>query len=404
MSAFPPASPSGAQSPLPARISTFYGPETWIEGRAEDQLAQTARWPGMRAVAAFLDLHPGRFGPVGAAFLADRIWPQLVGPDIGCGMALFRLDLPRHRLRIDKAARRLEALDAGAEPGRAAEALAAAGLAGRIGPEGLGTIGGGNHFCEVQMVEEAGEHGGDPALGLQPGDLCLLVHSGSRGRGAQVFEGLDDDWKQGFAPDSAAAGAYLALHDAALAWARVNRALIAEGAAEALGYEAALLCDAVHNHVAAQEGLWLHRKGAARPDRGLVPLAGSREAPSFLLRVAGAPPPEALGSVSHGAGRRHDRASMHGRIRKGKANLAALTRTRFGGRVICADRDLLMEEAGAAYKNPEAVARDLAAFGLAAPVARLAPLITFKTAGKTAGKMGGKTAGKTAHKAAGGAR
>lgn len=213
----------------------------------------------MRAVAAFPDLHPGRFGPVGAAFLADRIWPQLVGPDIGCGMALFRLDLPRHRLRIDKAARRLETLDAGADPGRAAEALAAAGLVGRIGPEGLGTIGDGNHFCEMQAVEE----GGDPALGLQPGALCLLVHSGSRGREAQVFEGLDDDWKQGFAPDSAAAGAYLALHDAAIAWARVNRTLIADGAAEALGCGAALLCDVLHNHVATQAGLWLHRKGAA---------------------------------------------------------------------------------------------------------------------------------------------
>ena len=397
MSAFPSAFPSGAQSPLPARISAFYGPGTWIDGRAEDQLAQTARWPGMRAVAAFPDLHPGRFGPVGAAFLADRIWPQLVGPDIGCGMALFRLDLPRHRLRIDKAARRLETLDAGADPGRAAEALATAGLAGRIGPEGLGTIGGGNHFCEVQRVEQ----GGDPALGLQPGDLCLLVHSGSRGRGAQIFEGLDDDWKQGFAPEGAAAAAYLALQDAALAWARVNRALIAERAAEALGCAAALLCDAVHNHVAAQDGLWLHRKGAARPDRGLVPLAGSREAPSFLLRAAEAAPPEALGSVSHGAGRRHDRASMHGRIRKGKADLAALTRTRFGGRVICADPDLLREEAGAAYKNPEAVARDLAAFGLATPVARLAPLITFKTAGKAAGRSAGKTAGKSGGEAAG---
>lgn len=99
---------------------------------------------------------------------------------------------------------------------------------------------------------------------------------------------------------------------------------------------------------------------------------------------------------------------MHGRIRKGKTDLAALTRTRFGGRMICADRDLLMEKPGAAYKTPEAMVRDLAAFGLAAPVARLAPLITFKTAGKTAGKTSGKsgskTAGKMAHKAAEGAR
>jgi release factor H-coupled RctB family protein len=71
---------------------------------------------------------------------------------------------------------------------------------------------------------------------------------------------------------------------------------------------------------------------------------------------------------------------MHGRIRKVKS-LAVLTRNRFGGRLICEDRDSLIEEAGAAYKNPESVVRDLADFGLAKPMARLVPLIIFKTAG-----------------------
>lgn len=370
----------GEQSAARARISRFYTSETWIEGRAEDQLAQVAAWPGMVAVAGFPDLHPGRFGPVGAAFLADRIWPQLVGPDIGCGMALWRLDLPRHRLKIDKALRRLAVLDAGADPEDAASALSAAGIEGLIGPEGLGSIGGGNHFCEVQAVEEVGDPEATP---LCPGDLCLLVHSGSRGRGAQIFEGLDDSWKRGHLPDGEAARRYLALHDAALLWARLNRRLIAAIAAEALSCEATLICDTVHNHVVAQDGLWLHRKGAAGADHGLVPLAGSRDAPSFLLSVPDLVP-EALGSVSHGAGRRYDRASMHGRIRKAKPDLAALTRNRFGGRVVCEDRDLLMEEAGPAYKNPEAVVRDLADFGLARPVARLVPLITFKTAARSA--------------------
>lgn len=367
----------GEQSAARARISRFYSSQAWIEGRAEDQLAQVAAWPGMAAVAGFPDLHPGRFGPVGAAFLADRIWPQLVGPDIGCGMALWRLDLPRHRLKIDKAVRRLAVLDQGADPDAAASALAAAGLEGLIGAEGLGSIGGGNHFCEVQAVEEAAPE----ATTLRPGDLCLLVHSGSRGRGAQIFEGLDDSWRQGYAADCAAGERYLALHDAAMAWARLNRALIAGLAAEALSCTANLICDTVHNQVVAQDGLWLHRKGAAGADRGLVPLAGSRDAPSYLLSVPDLVP-EALGSVSHGAGRRYDRASMHGRMRKAKSDLAALTRNRFGGRVVCEDRDLLMEEAGPAYKNPEAVLRDLADLGLAQPVARLVPLITYKTAGK----------------------
>ena len=80
---------SGERRAAGAQVSKFYSRATWIDGRAEEQLEQVAGWPGMKAVAGFPDLHPGRFGPVGAAFLADRIWPQLVGPDIGCGMALF---------------------------------------------------------------------------------------------------------------------------------------------------------------------------------------------------------------------------------------------------------------------------------------------------------------------------
>lgn len=376
-------SPSEGRDAARARVFPFYSRETWIEGRAVDQLAEVAAWPGMQAVAGFPDLHPGRYGPVGAAFLADRIWPQLVGPDIGCGMALWRLSLPRHKLKLDRAERRLAVLDQGAEEALAAEALTEAGLAGNISAAGLGTIGGGNHFCEVQVVDAATE--GAEALGLTAGDLCLLVHSGSRSRGQAVFDGLDQGWKHGFAPGSAEAVAYLALHDVADAWARLNRQLIAETAAEALGSELHLICDSVHNHVRATGGGWLHRKGAAAPDRGLVPLAGSREAPSFLLQVPDLVP-EALGSVSHGAGRRYDRSSMHGRIRKEKSGLAALTRTRFGGRVICGDPDLLLEEAGQAYKSPESVLRDLESFGLARSLARLLPVITFKTAGGRHGR------------------
>ncbi|BAQ69519.1 release factor H-coupled RctB family protein [Rhodovulum sulfidophilum] len=367
----------GERSAARARISKFYNRATWIDGRAEEQLEQVAGWPGMMAVAGFPDLHPGRFGPVGAAFLADRIWPQLVGPDIGCGMALFRLDLPRRRFKLDKAARRLAVLEDGADPEQALEALDKAGLTGPIGPEALGTIGGGNHFCEVQVVDAVF----DPSrTDLRKDDLCLLVHSGSRGRGAGIFQGLDDSWKQGFAAESDASARYLALQDAAICWARVNRSLIASAASGALGSEARLICDAVHNHVVPHSGVWLHRKGAACPEGGLVPLAGSREAPSFLLEVPDLVP-EALGSVSHGAGRRYDRASMHGRIRKTRSELAALTRTRFGGRVICGDRDLLLEEAGRAYKDPEQVLHDLSGSGLASAVARLLPLVTFKTTG-----------------------
>ena len=292
-------------------------------------------------------------------------------------MALFRLGVPRHRLRIDKAARRLAVLEDGADPDLAAEALAGAELAGLIGSDGLGTIGGGNHFCEVQAVEEVADVIGAP--GLKAGDLCLLVHSGSRGRGAGIFEGLDDGWKQGFDPAGPAAGRYLALHDAANTWARINRALIAVAAADALLAKAELICDTVHNHVvpSGQSGF----TARARPVRTRVSCRWpdhARRRVSCCERRSSVP--EALDFVSHGAGRRYDRASMHGRICKTRSHLAALTRNRFGGRVICADRDP-SGRGRPRLQEPRKRRRDLAAFGLASPVARLVPLITFKTAG-----------------------
>jgi release factor H-coupled RctB family protein len=397
---------SGADQTGCASISTFYNPSTWIEGRAEDQLNQVSTWPGMISIAAFPDLHPGRFGPVGAAFLADRIYPQLVGPDIGCGMALFRLDLPRRKLKIDKAARRLRSLEDGLDTDDALAALAGAGLTeGSASPDGdtslpssptgasltygLGSIGGGNHFCEVQVVQDTLNADQASLLGFSKGDLCLLVHSGSRNLGACVFNGIDETWREGFLPDSEAAVKYLALHDVANRWAALNRLMIGRIAAEALRCDVELICDAVHNNVEALGSDWLHRKGAASPDKGLAPLAGSRDSLSYLLATAGiangapqntAMPAGALNSLSHGAGRRYDRASMHGRIAKTKSGMAAMQKTRFGGTVVCENPDLMIEEAGHAYKNAAAVVADLEQFGIARPIASLAPLITYKTA------------------------
>ena len=68
-----------------APIHTFYSPRSWIEGSATQQLENIASLPGVKAVAAMPDLHPGKFGPVGCAMLAERVHPQFVGADIGCG-------------------------------------------------------------------------------------------------------------------------------------------------------------------------------------------------------------------------------------------------------------------------------------------------------------------------------
>src|SRR6478672_12390849 len=111
-----------------APIHVFASSKSWIEGNATLQLQQVAGLPGVRAVAAMPDLHPGKYGPVGCAVLADRIHPQLVGSDIGCGMGLFQLDVAARKLRVDKAAGRLRALDMPWE-GDVAGAVAEAGLA-----------------------------------------------------------------------------------------------------------------------------------------------------------------------------------------------------------------------------------------------------------------------------------
>ena len=61
-----------------ATITKFYTSAAWIEGRAEAQLEEIAGWTGVQKIAAFPDLHPGKYGPVGCAVLADRIFPQLI--------------------------------------------------------------------------------------------------------------------------------------------------------------------------------------------------------------------------------------------------------------------------------------------------------------------------------------
>lgn len=170
-------SPRGTQSVTsPAPVHTFYSPRSWIEGSATQQLEIIASLPGVKAVAAMPDLHPGKLGPVGCAMLAEHVHPQFVGADIGCGMGLFQLDTPVRKLRADKTTERLRALE-GPWEGDTAAAL------------GLG----------YSVLEQQLAGGGAP---------------------------LD--------PASEAGLAYLAEHDAAMRWAVLNRRIIAERAAEAL--------------------------------------------------------------------------------------------------------------------------------------------------------------------------
>jgi release factor H-coupled RctB family protein len=379
-----PAPANGSAAPIHA----FYSNDSWIEGAAVDQLNHVAALEGVRHVAAFPDLHPGKYGPVGCAILADRVYPQLIGNDIGCGMSLFALDIPARKLNPDKAAEKLRALDGGFD-GDSGEHLEANGLPTDLFAASLGTIGGGNHFCELQAIHEIF----DEAANFAKEQALLLVHSGSRAFGMQVFEEAQADGGEALLAGSPLLDAYLTRHSQAVRWASLNRHIIALRAARALRGECELIADSPHNIVEAQGSLFLHRKGAAKADLPLVPLAGSRDALSFILRPSGTDS-DALSSLAHGAGRKYDRSSMPGRAGRTKSEREQLVRTSFGGRVVCEDRQLLIEEAPSAYKNPEQVVQDLQDFGLAAPIASLRPVVTFKRTAAEGGQRARPTSSK----------
>jgi release factor H-coupled RctB family protein len=328
------------------------------------------RCPASKPSPACRTCIPENTAPSAAAYW---IYPLLVGSDIGCGMGLFQLDLAVRKLRVDKAAVRLRALDAPWE-GSVAEALAEAGLAPTPFDASLGTIGGGNHFCELQAIEEILGPEAAAEAGLDPSQVCLLVHSGSRGLGFSILQRQLAAGTGHLDPASGPGRTYLAEHDIAVRWAALNRRVIAERAAHAVGAACRAIANLSHNLVEVMGGGVLHRKGTAPADRGLVPIPGSRDTLSYLVEPLAPARPETQASLAHGAGRKFDRASMHGRIRTGRSDRARLARNPFGGIVVCEDRDLIVEEAPEAYKSIDRVIADLADFGT------FRPLVTFKTA------------------------
>lgn len=364
----------------PARIHHCYSPQTWIEGAALQQLNNVAALPGVSSVAAFPDLHPGKYGPTGIAVLSRLLHPQLIGNDIGCGMSLFELDLPLRKLRIDRAAERLRQLEAENifDP---AEALCRSDLPRDLYPEALGTIGGGNHFCELQAVDETIDADGENLFDRQK--LYLLVHSGSRGLGAFVFGQMLDRLStltEGLDPDSADGIYWRRQHDVCVAWASLNRALIAERAAAALKSDVRLVSDIPHNLVRDRADGLVHHKGSAAVAAGdIAPIAGSRASLSYVVRALDGSG-SSLGGISHGAGRKYDRATMHGRVGRNRSERDALLRNEWGGQLICDDRNLVIEEAATAYKDAGQVVRDLSEAGLVTALAAMRPLVTYKKA------------------------
>lgn len=357
--------------------------DTWIEGKAIQQLETTARLPGMHRVAGMPDLHPGRGYPVGAAFFSvGRLYPALVGNDIGCGMALWRTDSAIAKLNLDKLEKRIGNLDAPLDDSWR-EAIDAFDLPLSGHERSLGTIGGGNHFAELQLLDESYDDEAMTALGIDRKHLLLLVHSGSRGLGESILrEQVDLFGHQGLEAGSDACAHYMSRHDGALRFAETNRQLIARRILERLRSDGQAVLDINHNLVSSAriDGVqgWLHRKGATPSDQGVVVIPGSRGDYSYLVQpLADA---RSLFSLAHGAGRKWMRSECKDRL-AARYSVEQLGRTSLGSRVICADRALIYEEAPEAYKAIDSVIGALQGAGLIRVLARLKPVLTYKTRG-----------------------
>lgn len=433
--------------------------------RALDQVANVAHLPGIVVASmAMPDIHWGYGFPIGGVAATDVaaggvVSPGGVGFDICCGVRLLRSNL----VLADVEARREPLMDAlsaaiprGTGPGAVAPAwllpkVLASGasaavdagygtaadlprceeggtsegadsaelseLAVRRGERQLGSLGAGNHFLEIQVVDRVVDADAAGVYGLAEGMVCVMIHCGSRGLGHQVCtdqlkvlgpamrrHGIDvPDRQLACVPVRSDEGSrYLAAMNAAANFAWANRHILADAAStafeKAFGTSAGrldLVYDVAHNlaklethDVGGERRLvCVHRKGATRalapghPDlsEDLAPVGqpvlvpGSMGTASWVLRgVVGNP---AFGSAAHGAGRVMSRTqASHTRSgREVRDDLEAA-----GISVRPGSTHLLSEEAPFAYKDVDAVVEACELAGLAAPVVRLRPVGVVK--------------------------
>lgn len=441
------------------------------EDRAIEQVMNVATLPGIvRASYAMPDVHWGYGFPVGGVAATDVedggvISPGGVGFDVCCGVRLIRSDVPLSEAApaikrlVSELARRIprgtgkdgivrldekgmqDVLDRGvdamldrgfgwpsdaercedhgrlddADPGAVSE------RALTRGSTQLGSLGAGNHFLEVQVVEEVFDADAARAFELEPGTIAVLMHTGSRGLGHQVCtdevrvfmrvmeeHGITvPDRQLACGPVASPEGRrYLAAMAAAANFARANRHVLAHEtracfetvfgrSAEELGLR--LVYDVAHNLAklerydvnGAERLLCVHRKGATRafgPGHEELPEAyrqagqpvlvpGSMGTESYVLAGTREGREKSFWSTCHGAGRMMSRTQakkrMNGRdlARKLESEGVLVNATQWG---------LLAEEAPYAYKDVSAVVEVCEGARLSRRVARLRPLAVVK--------------------------
>jgi tRNA-splicing ligase RtcB len=345
-----------------------------VDDETMRQLARVASQPYVVGhVAAMADAHVSDGIAVGTVFATEHaVVPRALGGDLGCGMSAVRIGLDASALDRRVLDRFVTELGRAVPVGDAThrgkgvdvpDALLAPALSTRaleharasLARRHLGTLGGGNHFVEIDRDADGG--------------VWLLVHSGSRGIGAAIAG------HHARAAETATAGplasldvrepagaAYLDDTTFALAFARENRRRLAARAAEVLSDVAGDAPDVsedvdVHHNFVAREAwlgreLLVHRKGAIAAPAGVLALIpGSMGTASYLVEGLGNA--DAFGSCSHGAGRVMSRREARERIAP-----AALERAMRHVAYPAGHARDLVEEAPSAYRDVREVLED----------------------------------------------
>ena len=443
-----------------------------VEDRAVEQVANVATLPGIVAASyAMPDIHWGYGFPIGGVAATDPedggvISPGGVGFDIACGVRLLRSELewdrdvrerigelvhtlgqrvPRGvgtkgRMRLSRGEMQKVLRDGVRFPlsrgvgwEEDAEFCEDFGVLEEARPEHvsdravergapqLGSLGAGNHFVEVQVVEEVFEQHPANAMGLFPGQVCVMIHSGSRGMGHQtctdflkvvdgVMPGLGievPDRQLACVPvEHEAAHAYFGAMFAAANYARANRHVLADAVRDSVervfGRSARdlglfLVYDVAHNLAKMEEHevdgrrrtLCVHRKGATRafgpghpelPDRYRpigqpVTIPGSMGTASYVLVGTAEAAGRSFASTCHGAGRAMSRTRAK-KVMSGPELRNSLEER--GITVAASQWRLLAEEAPYAYKDVSQVVDACEGAGLSRKVARLRPVGVVK--------------------------
>jgi tRNA-splicing ligase RtcB len=427
-----------------------------------EQLLNVATLPGIVGAALGMpDMHQGYGFPVGG--VAATRWPDGVvspggiGFDINCGVRLLASDIGREQLapRIEELVHELsrsvpvgygragrlslsrQQLDSVLEEGcpylvrkmgigrvediefiesngclPGADASALTERAKERGEDQLGTLGGGNHFLEVQCVEEIFDEKAAAALGLALDQVTLLIHTGSRGLGHQVCGDYVHEMDRAMArygikvPDRQLACAplsspegerYLGAMSAAANFGFCNRQALTDRArqvfARVLRADLRVVYDIAHNTAKIEEHggqkLCVHRKGATRafgPSSAEIPAAyrgigqpvfipGTMGTSSFVLVGTDASEEISFSTTCHGAGRALSRSAAKRRVQGHELRKELEAR---GIVVRCPSNTELAEEAPLAYKDVDKVVNVVQGAGIARKVARLRPLGVLK--------------------------